>query len=118
MKIKFLTQISHECRTPISLILAPVENLLAQSPSSESKTKMIAIRRNAKRLLNLVDQLLDFRNLQNQELTLELPRNDIIAHIHDTCDSFTELSQRKGIRFTLDIKIPQLVIDFDANKME
>jgi signal transduction histidine kinase/ligand-binding sensor domain-containing protein/DNA-binding response OmpR family regulator len=118
MKIKFLTNISHEFRTPISLILAPVENLLAQSPSTESKTKMIAIRRNAKRLLNLVDQLLDFRNLQNQELTLELQRNDIIAHIHDTCDSFTELSQRKGIRFTLDIKIPQLVIDFDANKME
>jgi signal transduction histidine kinase/ligand-binding sensor domain-containing protein/CheY-like chemotaxis protein/AraC-like DNA-binding protein len=118
LKIKFLTNISHEFRTPISLILAPAENLLNQSPSIESRPQIITIRRNAKRLLNLVDQLLDFRNLQEQELKPDLHRADIISFVRDACDSFTDLSQRKGIRFGFDSAVPRLLTDFDPNKME
>ncbi|SDE83915.1 Signal transduction histidine kinase [Dyadobacter soli] len=114
LKIKFLTNLSHEFRTPISLILAPVENLLGQ----EYQPQIAAIRRNAKRLLNLVDQLLDFKNLQEQELKADLRRADIVPFIRDACDSFSDLSQRKRIRFTFDSAIAHLLIDFDAGKME
>ncbi|MBO9611109.1 MAG: response regulator [Dyadobacter sp.] len=116
LKIKFLTNLSHEFRTPISLILAPVENLLAQE--SPHQPQISAIRRNAKRLLNLVDQLLDFKNLQEQELKADLRRADIVPFIRDACDSFSDLSQRKRIRFTFDSPIAHLLIDFDADKME
>lgn len=116
LKIKFLTNLSHEFRTPISLILAPVENLLGQEQPHQPQ--IAAIRRNAKRLLNLVDQLLDFKNLQEQELKADLRRNDIVPFIRDACDSFSDLSQRKRIRFTFDSAIAHLLIDFDADKME
>lgn len=116
LKIKFLTNLSHEFRTPISLILAPVENLLG--PEQPHQPQIAAIRRNAKRLLNLVDQLLDFKNLQEQELKADLRRNDIVPFIRDACDSFSDLSQRKRIRFTFDSSISHLLVDFDADKME
>lgn len=116
LKIKFLTNLSHEFRTPISLILAPVENLLSQEQTH--RPQIMAIRRNAKRLLNLVDQLLDFRNLQEQELKADLQRNDIVPFIRDACDSFSDLSQRKRIQFIFDSSIEHLLIDFDADKME
>lgn len=116
LKIKFLTNLSHEFRTPISLILAPVDNLLGQEQPHQPQ--MVAIRRNAKRLLNLVDQLLDFKNLQEQELKADLRRNDIVPFIRDACDSFSDLSQRKRIRFTFDSAVEHLLIDFDAGKME
>lgn len=116
LKIKFLTNLSHEFRTPISLILAPVENLLGQEHPHQPQ--IAAIRRNAKRLLNLVDQLLDFKNLQEQELKADLRRNDIVPFVRDACDSFSDLSQRKRIRFTFDSAISHLLVDFDADKME
>lgn len=116
LKIKFLTNLSHEFRTPISLILAPVDNLLGQE--QRHQPQIAAIRRNAKRLLNLVDQLLDFKNLQEQELKADLRRADIVPFIRDACDSFSDLSQRKRIRFTFDSAVEHLLIDFDAGKME
>jgi hypothetical protein len=63
LKIKFLTNLSHEFRTPISLILGPVETLLAQQ-NEKTYSQLHMIKRNAKRLLNLVNQLLDFRKME------------------------------------------------------
>jgi signal transduction histidine kinase/ligand-binding sensor domain-containing protein/DNA-binding response OmpR family regulator len=118
MKIKFLTNLSHEFRTPISLILAPVENLLIKTKATELNPPVIAIKRNAKRLLNLVDQLLDLKNMQQQELTLDLSRRDIILFIRDTCDQFSDLSIRKGIQFKIESELSELFMDFDADKLE
>lgn len=116
LKIKFLTNLSHEFRTPISLILAPVETLL--SGPGEPSPQISAIRRNAKRLLHLVDQLLDFRNLQHQERTLSLKRGDIVAALKEASDSFYDLAKRKQIHFTCDSPLATLPMDFDAEKIE
>ena len=118
LKIKFLTNLSHEFRTPISLILAPVENLLVKTKTTELHPPVVAIKRNAKRLLNLVDQLLDFKNMQQQEVQLDLSRKDIISYIKDTCDQFSDLSIRKGIQFKIESALSQLVMNFDADKLE
>ncbi|CAG5072637.1 Sensor histidine kinase RcsC [Dyadobacter sp. CECT 9623] len=118
MKIKFLTNLSHEFRTPISLILAPVDNLLVKTKSTELHPPVTAIKRNAKRLLNLVDQLLDFKNMQEQEVKLDLKRRDIILFIKDTCEQFSDLSIRKGILFKVESTLDQLDMDFDAEKLE
>jgi ligand-binding sensor domain-containing protein/signal transduction histidine kinase/DNA-binding response OmpR family regulator len=118
LKIKFLTNLSHEFRTPISLILAPVENLLIKTKTTELNAPVVAIKRNAKRLLNLVDQLLDFKNMQEQEVKLDLQRKDVILYIKDTCDQFSDLSIRKGIQFKIESTLSQLFMDFDADKLE
>ncbi len=117
-KIKFLTNLSHELRTPISLILAPTENLLVKTKATELNSPVLAIKRNAKRLLNLVDQLLDIKNMQQQEVKLNLETKDAILFIKDTCEQFSDLSFRKGIQFKIESAIPVLYMDFDAEKLE
>jgi signal transduction histidine kinase/ligand-binding sensor domain-containing protein/CheY-like chemotaxis protein/AraC-like DNA-binding protein len=118
LKIKFLTNLSHEFRTPISLILAPIENLQIKTKSTELYPPITAIKRNAKRLLNLVDQLLDFKNMQQQEVKLDMKCGDIILYVKDTCDQFSDLSIRKGVQFEIESTIDQLYMDFDADKLE
>ncbi|MDQ6476884.1 two-component regulator propeller domain-containing protein [Dyadobacter sp. LHD-138] len=118
MKIKFLTNLSHELRTPISLILAPLDHLLNKSAPIDKAQYVKGIKRNAKRLLNLVDQLLDFKSLQEHELKLDSRRGEIVSFIKETAESFRYLSQTNGIEFIVDSQIESLYMDFDANKIE
>ncbi|WP_082489109.1 hybrid sensor histidine kinase/response regulator transcription factor [Dyadobacter sp. Leaf189] len=118
MKIKFLTNLSHEFRTPIALILAPVDNVLGKTRDTELHAPVLAIKRNAKRLLNLVDHLLDLKNMQQQELSLELSRKDVVNFIEDTCGQFTDLFGRRGIEFRIESSAAHFFMDFDANKLE
>lgn len=118
MKIKFLTNLSHEFRTPISLILAPLDQLVTRGRAAEDTPHLQGIRRNAKRLLNLVDQLLDFKNLQQHESQLETSPGDIVSFIRETAESFQYLSQAKEIDYAFESEIDSLPMDFDANKIE
>jgi signal transduction histidine kinase/ligand-binding sensor domain-containing protein/DNA-binding response OmpR family regulator len=118
LKIKFLTNLSHEFRTPISLILGPAEKLLSQQKNEQSSGQLQMIKRNAKRLLNLVNQLLDFRKMEEQELKLQASEGELVSFIQETCDSFTDLSEKKKISFEFKTHIRQLNTRFDHDKME
>lgn len=118
LKIKFLTNLSHEFRTPISLILGPAEKLLNQQKNEQSSGQLQMIKRNAKRLLNLVNQLLDFRKMEEQELRLQASEGELVSFIQETCDSFTDLSEKKKINFEFNSHIGQLNTRFDHDKME
>lgn len=118
MKIKLLTNVSHEFRTPVSLILAPIEEIIKQTKNPEEKQKFQLIRRNARRLLNLVNQLMDFRKMEMQELKTEPVAGDLMVFIQETVDSFTDLAERKGVAFSYHTNCPQLSALFDHDKME
>jgi signal transduction histidine kinase/ligand-binding sensor domain-containing protein/DNA-binding response OmpR family regulator len=118
LKIKFLTNLSHEFRTPISLILAPADKLLSAPIDPAISGQVNVMRRNARRLLNLVNQLLDFRKMEEQELKLNLVPGDIIAFIKEAADSFRDLSERKKIDFRLNAESEHLLVAFDHNKIE
>src|SRR5690606_6275990 len=77
LKIKFFTNVSHEFRTPLSLILAPVERLMATSTDQDQYRQYQMIYRNGKRLLNLVNQLLDFRKIEGEGIKLYLTEGDV-----------------------------------------
>lgn len=117
-KIKFLTNLSHEFRTPISLILAPADKLLAlpKDPVISNQVKMI--RRNARRLLNLVNHLLDFRKMEEQEIKLCLQPGDVIGFIKEASESFQDLSDRKKISLQVESEIKSLWMAFDHDKIE
>jgi signal transduction histidine kinase/ligand-binding sensor domain-containing protein/DNA-binding response OmpR family regulator len=118
MKIKFFTNVSHEFRTPLTLILAPIEKLIRQTGDSDQQQQFQLIQRNAKRLLNLVNQLLDFRKLEVQELRLNLSNGDIVRFIHDTVLSFSDLSEKKDIRLDFNCEVDSLETFFDQDKIE
>ena len=117
-KIKFLTNLSHEFRTPISLILAPVDKLLAVKQEQQVSNQVKMIRRNARRLLNLVNQLLDFRKMEEQELKLNLNQGDLVAFINEAAEAFQDLSDRKKISLQVNSDILELQTYFDQDKME
>ncbi|WDF80609.1 two-component regulator propeller domain-containing protein [Mucilaginibacter sp. KACC 22773] len=117
LKTKFLTNVSHEFRTPLSLIMAPVDKMLIDA-DKERGEQLNMIRRNAKRLLNLVNQLLDFRKMEVQELRLHARSGDIVSFIKEMSYSFSDIAEKKHIGFVFDSEIENLVINFDHDKIE
>jgi signal transduction histidine kinase/ligand-binding sensor domain-containing protein/DNA-binding response OmpR family regulator len=118
MKIKFFTNVSHEFRTPLTLILTPLEKMMKQAKEPDQQNQFLLIQRNAKRLLNLVNQLLDFRKLEVQELRFNAVEGDIVTFIKDTVYSFSDLSEKKDIRLEFHSPLNSLETIFDQDKLE
>jgi signal transduction histidine kinase/ligand-binding sensor domain-containing protein/DNA-binding response OmpR family regulator len=118
LKIKFLTNLSHEFRTPISLIIGPVDKLLTHEKNEWANSHLYLIKRNARRLLNLVNQLLDFRKMEEHELKLHVSEGELVAFIKEASDSFRDLSERKKIDFVFSSEINKLHTIFDHDKIE
>ncbi|MGZ3873246.1 MAG: two-component regulator propeller domain-containing protein [Mucilaginibacter sp.] len=118
MKIKFFTNVSHEFRTPLSLIMAPVDKILKQIKEPEIQRQLLLVNRNAKRLLNLVNQLLDFRKMEFQELKLHEKNGDIIGFIKELSYAFTDIADQKNIKFVFDTEIEYFYTSFDYDKIE
>jgi len=118
MKIKFFTNVSHEFRTPLSLIMAPVDKILKQVPEPDIQRQLLLVNRNARRLLNLVNQLLDFRKMEYQELKLHERKGDIISFIKELSYAFTDIADQKSIRFIFDSDADAFYTSFDHDKIE
>ncbi|MEQ9438266.1 MAG: two-component regulator propeller domain-containing protein [Cyclobacteriaceae bacterium] len=118
MKIKFFTNISHEFRTPLSLIISPLESLMKNTQDHEQHKHFQLIHRNAKRLLNLVNQLLDFRKMEEQEVKLNPAEGDIISFIEEIVYSFSDLSENKNIALKFQSDITEVNTHFDKDKLE
>ncbi len=118
IKLKFFTNVSHEFRTPLTLILTPLEKMLKNASDPLERNQFQLIYRNAKRVLNLVNQLLDFRRLEVQEVTLNSSEGDIVQFVKDTTYSFSDLSEKKEIRFSFATEVDSLETLFDRDKVE
>lgn len=118
MKIKFLTNISHEFRTPLTLILTPIDKLLKQDISDDFRTYLEMIRRNGKRLYNLVNQLLDFQKMEAHNVKLNTSYGNIVEFVKATTESFTDLSESKNINYKFQSQQTELNMYFDHDKLE
>lgn len=118
MKIRFFTNVSHEFRTPLSLILTPLERMIGTAATPAQRSQYQLIHRNARRLLNLVNQLLDFRKMEVHEIKLHATEGDIIKFIEETASSFTDIAEKKHIRFSYAAAIKSLYTCFDHDKLE
>jgi signal transduction histidine kinase/ligand-binding sensor domain-containing protein/CheY-like chemotaxis protein/AraC-like DNA-binding protein len=118
MKIKFFTNISHEFRTPLSLIMGPIEKVLGQIKEPGTQKQLEFANRNAKRLLNMVNQLLDFRKLESQELKLNTEAGEIVSFISEIALSFNDIAEKKNISFIFNTQVDELNCEFDRDKIE
>jgi hypothetical protein len=101
LKITFFTNISHEFRTPITLILTPLESIIKKLSDIPLKNQLSSIYRNASELLKLVNQLLDFRKLEINGEKLKLSYCDVEEFLHEIVTSFEELAEEKLYNFLL-----------------
>jgi signal transduction histidine kinase/DNA-binding response OmpR family regulator/ligand-binding sensor domain-containing protein len=118
MKFRFFTNISHEFRTPLTLIMTPLSILIRQIQEDALKEKLKAIYRNANDMLELINQLLDFKKLEMGGEKLKLSRNDIVEFVKYTCSTFKEVADNRNINFILDCECTTLQIGFDRKKMQ
>lgn len=119
-KMKFLTNIAHELRTPLSLVIAPIEELKLNYPEIEPKWKnhINLIYRNSNYLLTLINQIIDFRKLNAGKLQLNLQKVDIVALVKEVTANFKGLESRK--KTTLQILVPDqsILVNIDRQKIE
>ena len=118
MKMQFFTNVSHEFKTPLALIMTPIEKMIKNTGEKSQKNNFLMIQRNAKRLLNLVNQLLDFKKLELGEIYLNPSEDDIIKFTKDICFSFSDIAEKKDIRFDYYSGIESLITSFDKVKLE
>jgi len=118
LKIKFLTNLSHEFRTPLSLIIGPIDKLLTEKSGAEIAGPLNMIKRNTRRLLNLVNQILDFRKMEDQELRLNRSQGDMVSFIKEVLEPFNDLSERKQIQLVFKCRFNYFYTLFDQDKIE
>ncbi|MCC8188593.1 MAG: response regulator [Bacteroides sp.] len=117
LKLRFFTNISHDFRTPLSLVITPVEKMLEEYENTEVAEKLKTVHRNAGQLLNLVNQLLDFRKLDVQRESLHLSHGDYVAFCKEVCESFVVFAERKDIHIRMDTDVEKLEMSFDRDKV-
>jgi signal transduction histidine kinase/DNA-binding response OmpR family regulator/ligand-binding sensor domain-containing protein len=117
MKFRFFTNISHEFRTPLTLIMTPLSILIQQLNDETVKQKLASVYRNAEDMLGLINQLLDFRKLEMGGEKLKLSFDDFIRFSEYVYATFKEMAANKSIGFDFDNRESQLFIWFDKEKM-
>ena len=119
MKLRFFTNISHEFRTPLTLILGPLERLLEIQVLPRNVLDYLDImNKNAKRLLHLINQLMDFRKMDAGNISLKVSKGDIIGFISEIKLAFDEFAREHKIKYEFITSLDELEIWFDKNKME
>jgi signal transduction histidine kinase/ligand-binding sensor domain-containing protein/DNA-binding response OmpR family regulator len=118
LKIKFFTNISHEFRTHLTLILSPVEKLMVQWKNKPEEKYLNLILQNGRRLLFMVNQLLDFRKMEVQGFGYNPSTGNIVAFIKEVVSSFEDLSDQKHIQLSFYSDIKELDTSFDKDKVE
>ncbi len=118
LKLIMYTNISHEFRTPLTLITAPLENIINRLNDAELKNEMKVIQKNAFRLLHLIEQMLDLRKLEMQKYKVKLEKRDIVALLHDTKHSFSLMAKTKNIKFDFITNKKSFITYIDVDILE
>jgi signal transduction histidine kinase/ligand-binding sensor domain-containing protein/CheY-like chemotaxis protein/AraC-like DNA-binding protein len=117
IKSRFFANISHEFRTPLTLILGPAEKILSASREENSIKDAGIIRRNSARLLQLVNQLLDLSKLEAGKLTLGCSKGNIVSLVKSVALSFESLAESKDITLMIISRKEYIELYFDKDKM-
>lgn len=118
MKLIFFTDVAHEFKTPLSLVIGPLNDLISGNLSKESKEFCYQIiSRNTKRMMTLVNQLLDFRKINSGINVLKVSRNDLCFFVKETAKSFYWEAKNKDITFNI-ISPESYICHFDKDIVE
>jgi ligand-binding sensor domain-containing protein/signal transduction histidine kinase/DNA-binding response OmpR family regulator len=119
VKLNFFTNISHEIRTHLTLIMTPVEQMIEQKEkNSFDHQQLTQVKGNAHRLLKLVNELMDFRKAETQNLQLQVGRYNLIPFLQDIYTSFRELSLAKNVKISFIHDTEDAPLYFDKEQLE
>ncbi len=119
-KVDFFTNISHEFRTPLTLILGYVEGLIAGGCTStkDAKNDLGLVRKNALRLLRLINQLMDFRKIESGKMAVRASENDFVAFTREIVEAFRKTAHKRNIELGFFSVEKSLTVWFDVNMVD
>jgi signal transduction histidine kinase/CheY-like chemotaxis protein len=120
-KLSFFTNISHEFRTPLTLIQAPVNEILSSQDIDKVpsvKNNLVLVRQNSDRLLRLINQLMDFRKMDAGKLRLNISKVNLHQLIEEIYNAFIPLARQKNIDFSFDCPAKNRIIHLDVDKID
>jgi len=117
-KVRFFMNVSHEVKTPLTLILNPLEKWIKNIPDSPLHTDLLRMKKNADRLTRVINQLLDFQKIENNKIQLDLSYKDIVSLAASVKSLFDGLAESKNIAYTFTSNQPMLNCWFDSDKIE
>ena len=119
MKNNLFTNVSHEFRTPLSLISGPLTQIIEKKEYPKEDESMYTLMlRNCQRLTRLVNQLLDYRKIEAGKLELNMRYEDIIRFITDLASTFSHIANEKNIQYVLSTTVSEKWMDFDSDKVD
>jgi signal transduction histidine kinase/DNA-binding response OmpR family regulator/ABC-type xylose transport system substrate-binding protein len=118
-KLNFFTNMSHEFRTPLTLILSPLEDLLKQEKiKALAGSNLKLIHKNVFRLLRLINQLIEYRKIEHAQMKIKVSENNLVEFIREISDSFQHNAQKRNIGLRMVAKKTELMAWFDANMLD
>jgi signal transduction histidine kinase/ligand-binding sensor domain-containing protein/DNA-binding response OmpR family regulator len=118
-KLTFFTEISHEFRTPLTLIMGPLEEMLSkENQTSPNARKLQMVHRNATKLLNLINKLIDYRKVESGNVILKVSESDIVSFVNELFQSFADLAGKRNVNYTFHSEVSSLDVWFDKEKLE
>lgn len=117
-KLVFFTNISHEIKTPLTLIMSQLDMISGYRFGEPANTLLVGIRRNVQKLKMLVEELLDFRKQEQGHMSLKVSRSDIVSYLRSVCDDFREFAAVKNVDFTFRTSVENLQIMFDRVQLQ
>lgn len=117
-KLQFFTNVSHEIKTPLTLILGPLNKMAQDAPAGAFADDIRIVKKNAERLKRVIDQLLDFRKIENNKMGLRVTKMDLVFLIQEVKSYFNTLAQSKRIDYTFLHEMDSLFVWVDTDKME
>jgi signal transduction histidine kinase/DNA-binding response OmpR family regulator/ligand-binding sensor domain-containing protein len=120
MKLIFFTNISHELKTPLTLIISPLEEIISRrsAGSSSLHNTLSLMHRNAVKLLHMINQLLDIRKAEAGLMKLETEEGNIVQFAGEICLSFRELARQRNCQFELNPEKPVIMVRYDPDQLE
>ena len=119
MKLRFFTDISHELRTPLTLISGPVEYVLEHTQlPADAREQLQVVERNTNRMLRLINQILDFRKIQNKKMKMQVQRVNVVAFTRKIMENFDSVAEEHHIDFLFETEKPELYLWVDVDKYE
>lgn len=118
LRSKFFANISHEFRTPLTLIDGPINDLLAESTDQKSKTNLEIIKRNSHRLKRLINQLLDFSKLEANKLIINKKEVAVFKFLRAITASFSSLAANHDLNYKIEIPSSNKIAFLDEEKIE
>jgi len=118
IKKEFFANLTHELRTPLTLILGPVERLIEDTREFKTREQLQIVKRNARHLLGLINQLLDISKLEAGSMVPDYVHDDIVKFLKDTVNAFKTLAEDRKIELKFSAIPEEIRMDFDPAMME